>query len=151
MPRRHCSLRIGVLVFALAATLGWSRAASAQTRHVLLIHSFERDFAPLNVFSTEFRAEVSRLSPQPVEFIELSLQPARFSRSPEEEPIVRYVEATLAGRPLDLVVSLGGPAATFARKYRQRLFPTAPLLMGAVDRRLVRDDMLAPDETIVPV
>ena len=41
--------------------------------------------------------------------------------------------------PPDLIVTVGGPAATFARKHRQQIFPDTPLLLASVDQQYLRD------------
>ena len=51
----------------------------------------------------------------------------------------------------DLIVTVGGPAAVFARKHRQQLFPDTPLLFAAVDQRYLRDAPLGRHETAVAV
>ena len=48
-------------------------------------------------------------------------------------------------------MSVAGPAALFAHKYRQQLFPDAPLLFAAVDQRYLRDAPLGENETAVAV
>jgi hypothetical protein len=48
-------------------------------------------------------------------------------------------------------MSVGGPAAVFAHKYRQQLFPDAPLLFAAVDQRYLGDAPLGSNETAVVV
>jgi signal transduction histidine kinase len=128
-----------------------SSAMASEHRQVLLLHSFARESATLDAFIGLFRTELSRQSPDPIDFLEVSLQPGRFRSSPEEGPIVNYLQSTLAGHPLDLVVSIGGPAAVFAHKYRHQIFPTTPLLMAAVDQRLLEGGTFAANETAVAV
>ena len=48
-------------------------------------------------------------------------------------------------------MTVGGPAAVFARKHRQQLFPDTPLLFAAVDQRFLRDAPLGENETAVAV
>ena len=48
-------------------------------------------------------------------------------------------------------MTIAGPAALFARKYRQQLFPDTPLLFASVDERFLRDAPLADNETAVAV
>jgi signal transduction histidine kinase len=48
-------------------------------------------------------------------------------------------------------VSVAGPAAIFAHKYRQQLFPAVPLLFSAVDQRFLRGAPLGENETAVTV
>ena len=54
-------------------------------------------------------------------------------------------------RPPDLIVPIGGPASTFAHRYRQRLFPATPMLLAAVDERHLQQFTFTPDETVVAV
>src|SRR6185369_6507919 len=50
---------------------------------------------------------------------------------------------------LDLVMTIGGPAATFAKQFRQQIFPATPMLIAGVDRRFVENATLADNETTV--
>ena len=50
---------------------------------------------------------------------------------------------------LDLVMTIGGPAATFAQQFRQELFPATPMLIAGVDRRFVENGTFTDNETTV--
>src|ERR1051326_962164 len=121
--------------------------AATQPRQVLLLQPFEHQFAPFNSFAESFRAELMRQSSEPVNVFEISMQPLRFNERPDEEYIVDYFRSMLAGHQLDLVVSLGGPAASFAQKYRKELFPTTPLIMAAIDQRFLQSIIVTSDDT----
>ena len=43
-------------------------------------------------------------------------------------------------------MTISGPAAVFARKYRQQLFPDTPLLFASVDQRYLTDAPLGDNE-----
>ena len=61
-----------------------------------------------------------------------------------EQAIVDFIDSAYANRPKpDLIVSVAGPAALFARKYRSQLFPDIPLLFVAVDQRYLQGAPLA--------
>jgi PAS domain S-box-containing protein len=138
-----------VLLLLLAIVpLGASEGAP---RRVLLLHSFGREFAPFNAFSGNFRTELARLSPEPVDFFELSLESARFNSIPEEEPIVEYFRTVYAGRRIDLVVPIGGAAVRFAQKHRQQLFPQVPVLFAGMDERHLAGATLTANDTMVAV
>ena len=66
--------------------------------------------------------------------------------------MVEYIQSTFAdrGKP-DLHLTVSGPAALFARKYRQQLFPDTPLLFASVDQRFLRDAPLGEKEAAVAV
>ncbi len=118
---------------------------------MLILYSFGRDFAPFNDFSARFHEDLSRQSPEPIDFYEASLEVARFGDGQQEGPFVDYVDALFAGRRLDLVVTLGGPAASFSQRYRTRLFPSTPLLMTAVDERIIMQTAVTANDTVVAV
>src|SRR6476660_679271 len=60
----------------LLATLG---AAAAESKRVLMLHSFGRDFKPWSEYARTIRAELDRQSPWPLEITEHSLMSARSS------------------------------------------------------------------------
>jgi len=110
---------------------------AAEPRRVLLMHSFGREFAPFNEFSVRFREELVRQSPEPLDIYEASYETARFSDTIDEKPFVEYLHALFAERKLDLIVSIGGPAANFVKRQQARLFPSTPRLIAAADARVV--------------
>ena len=135
------------------ALLAWASVGATQTtpRQVLLLYSYERDFAPHRDFSRLFRPELSRLSKDPIDFIEVSLQAARVAHTAPADSTVTYVQTLLGGRQPDLVVPIGGAAAVFAQTHRQQLFPRAPMLLAGVDHRFVRGSAITGNDTAVPV
>jgi signal transduction histidine kinase len=68
-----------------------------------------------------------------------------------EGEILDDLRATLALRKVDLVVTLGGPAAAFAQEHHADLFPAAPVLFAALDNRFLQSAPLASNETAVAV
>ncbi len=142
-----------VSLWALALALSCASAAQAQPapRRVLLLQSYEREFAPHNAFASMFRAELSGSSNEPIDVVEVSLQSVRFSRGAPDDSVVEKLRATLGNQAFDLVVPIGGPAAIFAQTHRPTLFPTTPMLLAAVDRRFVDRATLGPNDTAVPV
>ena len=80
-----------------------------------------------------------------------SLGPTGFVGAPEQA-VVDYIRSIFTDRPKpDLIVTIAGPAAVFARKHRQQLFPDTPLLFASVDQRYLRDAPLGENETAVAV
>ena len=67
-----------------------------------------------------------------------SLVSARSSDEDPEAPFVEYLRALFAKRPLDLIVSIGAPAAAFVQRHRQRLFANTPMVFTAVEQRRVQ-------------
>jgi len=124
-------------------------AVGAEPERVLFIHSFSRDFAPFDAFSGILRAELVSQSPRPVDVSEVSLESARFGDTIQEEALVDYLQTLFAGRRVDLVVPIGGPAAKFAQRQRQALFPGTPMLIAASDKRHLEQTVLATQDTAV--
>ena len=124
---------------------------SAEPQRVLLINSFGREFSPYDAFAGHFRSELVRQSARPVDVYEVFLESARFSSDPQEGPIVDYLKAVFAGRRLDLIVPIGGPAVRFAQRYREQLFREKPMLLTAVDERHLQSTALTTNDAVVAV
>ncbi len=105
----------------------------------------------LDRLTGNFRVDLDQRAGRPVNVVEVVVGPTGFVGAPEQA-IVDYIRSTFADRPKpDLIVTFAGPAAVFARKYRQKLFPEVPLLLGAVDQRYLGDAPLGENETAVAV
>ena len=126
-------------------------ALAAEHKRVMLLHSFGQDFKPWSEYAKDIRAELKRQSPWPLDIIENSLVTARFSDENPEAPFVEYLSALFAKRPLDVIVSIGAPAADFVQRHRRRLFPTTPMVLTAVDQRRVQYSNLTGNDVAVAV
>jgi hypothetical protein len=126
-------------------------ASAAAHKRVILLHSFGREFRPWSEYAKGVRAELEGQSPWPLDIIEFSLPAARFSGDDTEQPFVEYLQALFAEHPLDLIVSIGAPAAAFVQRHRQQLFPTTPMVLTAVERRRVVYTNLTENDTVVAV
>ena len=87
----------------------------------------------------------------PCDFYQVALELARFDSEAYEKPFLDYVNAIVAHRRPELVVTFGGPAARFVQVHRERLFPDVPLLYAAVDSMLQDSSKLSPLDAIVPL
>jgi hypothetical protein len=143
--RYRLILRVSILVLLLAS----SSAAVEEPRRVLLLDSYEKEFAPFDVFRSRFRSELVKQFSEPVTFSEVSVEPARFSGDPDERAFLNYLLSSFKRQRLDLIVTIGGPATTFAQKYREQLFPSTPLLFAAVEERIGKSNV-TPNSTVVP-
>src|SRR4051794_22102082 len=108
----------------LVASVVCTAALAAAPKRVMVLYSFGRDFKPWSEYAKSIREELDRQSPWPLEFIEHSLLTARSSDENPEGPFVEYLNAVFANRPLDLIVSVGAPAAAFVQRHRRNLFAT---------------------------
>ncbi|MBM2805649.1 MAG: hypothetical protein HW419_3542 [Deltaproteobacteria bacterium] len=133
----------------LASVISASGAAAPPVRRVLILHSFGRDFAPYSAASSGFRTELARQSAAPIEFLEASLETARFAEGGSESPFVEYLRALFAERPPHLLVPFGAPAMHFLQRHRDNLFPAVPVLVGTVDKRRLTGVNLGANATAV--
>ena len=107
-------------------------------RQVLLLQSFARGNLPLDAFTANLRADLDARAGTPVNVVQIVVGPTGFVGAPEQA-VVDFIRATFADRPRpDLIMTAGGPAAAFARKYRSQLFPETPLLFASVDQQYLR-------------
>ena len=132
-------------LFACQVTL------AAENKRVMLLHSFGQDFKPWSEYAKDIRAELKLQSPWPLDIIENSLVTARSSDENPDAPFVEYLSALFAKHPLDLIVSVGAPAADFVQRHRRRLFPATPMVLTAVDQRRVQYSNLTGDDVAVAV
>lgn len=126
-------------------------AASAEPKRVLLLHSFGPNFSPYNDYVVKLREDLARQSPEPMDIYEVSLAIARFAEDEREGPFVDYLNSLFAGRRLDLVITVGAPAAGFFQRHRQRVFPSTPVLFTAVDQRRLNDAAFSVNDAAVAV
>jgi signal transduction histidine kinase len=145
--RRICATA-GLVVF-LAVSLGCPAGFAAESKRVMLLHSFGLDFKPWSEYAKSIRSELVRQSPWPLDIVENSLVTARSSDEDPEAPFAEYLRALFAKRPLDLIVSIGAPAASFVQRHRQRLFAATPMVFTAVDQRRVQYSSLTAYDAVV--
>jgi signal transduction histidine kinase len=144
-----CSTR-GWLVLIMLIFAAISPAA-AEPKRVLLLHSFGPQFVPWAFFAGQFREELFKQSPDKIDLYEASLEGSRFQPPDEQGPIVGYLVALFGTRKLDLIVTLGAPAAFFAQKYRAQFFPSTPLVIGGPEQRAINYSTLTSNDAPVAV
>jgi signal transduction histidine kinase len=124
-------------------------AEPGNTKRVLIIESFSRDFDPLNTFTARLKTELAEHSPWPIDFYEASLGAFRTGDTQTETALSQYLVALYTGRPPDLVVPVGGPAARFWWRYRQAVFPATPVLLSPVEHRVLAGIPLGTNDSAV--
>ncbi|XUM22968.1 ABC transporter substrate-binding protein [Bradyrhizobium oligotrophicum S58] len=146
-----------VWVMACALTLLVSVSSSAsgiersEFKRVLVLHSFGREFRPWSEYARSIKAGLEGRAKWPLDIQEHSLRTARFNNPGPEEPFVNYLRSLYSQAPPDVVVTIGAPAAGFARKYREQLFPDTPMVFTVVEERLVNRADLTENDTVISV
>jgi len=148
---RAWMLRLAAALLIAFPFMSVACAQVAEPKRVMLLHSFGRDFKPWSDYARSIRAELERQSRWPVDITEHSLVSARSSDEDPEPAFVDYLQALFAKRPLDLIISIGAPAAAFVQRHRARLFATTPMVFTAVEQRRVQFARLTANDAVVPV
>jgi len=142
---------MAAMISCLLALLACELALAAESKRVMVLHSFGRDFKPWNEYARTIRTELERQSPWPLDITDHSLLTARSSDEDPEAPFVEYLRALHSKKPPDLIVSIGAPAAAFVQRHRADLFANTPMVFTAVDERRVQSSLLTPSDAVVAV
>jgi signal transduction histidine kinase len=125
--------------------------AQPAVKQVLVLQSLDRGNLTLDHFTGNFRVSLDQRAGKPVNVVQVVVGPTGFVGAPDRA-VVDYIRSIYADRPApDLVMTVGGPAAVFARKHSRQLFPTTPHLFASVDQRYLGDAPLGENETAVMV
>jgi signal transduction histidine kinase len=144
--RRLARVALTSLLLLLGAA---SSEAQQRTHQILLLQSLDRGNLPVDQFTGNFRVEMDQRAGTPVNVVQIMVGPIGFVAA-SEQAVIDYIRSIFVDhRDPDLIVSIGGPAAVFARKHRRDLFPNAPLLIASVDQRWLDDAPLGKKETAV--
>ncbi|MGY8706578.1 ATP-binding protein [Bradyrhizobium sp. 18BD] len=127
------------------------RSLRGELKRVLVLHSFGREFRPWSEYARSIKAELERQSPLPLDIQEHALLTARFNNPGPEAPFVEYLQSLYQGALPDIVLTIGAPAARFAQRYRAKLFPDTPLILGAVEDRLINRADLTDNDVVVAI
>jgi len=151
LPARRALLR--ALPRVAAGLLGLasrpSLAGESPPRRILIVHSFGREIAPYAAGIALFRRELALRLPEKVVFIETALDAGRIIGPAEQSAFAAYLRERFADPVPDLIVSVAGPAAQFLVRWRDAIFPGVPLMMTAVDTRVVPRAALRPGDAVV--
>jgi signal transduction histidine kinase len=138
-------LRKSLLAVALLS-LALAIPAQQAPKRVLLLHSFGPEFGDSS--AKPLRDELDRQLPGRVDLYESWLVSARFTRG-DDPAYANYLGSLFAERPIDLLVTFGGPAANFVQQHRQSLFPSVPTLFTDVEERRLSLSDLTPHDAAV--
>ena len=147
--KRHIKTCLFAAIF-VAATSSHA-VAQAQSKQILMLHSFGREFFPWSEYAKAIRREIGHQSPRPVDITDYAIVTARSTNEDPEVAFTTYLQSFYHTRPPDLIVAIGAPASGFVQRQRERLFPAVPVLFTAVDQRFVEERSLTANETSVAV
>ena len=121
---------LGAALAGCLVLCGPSVDAQPKVQQILLLHGSDRGNLVLDSFTGKFRVDLDDRSRRTVNVVQIVIGPTGLVGAPEQA-VVDYIQSTFADRPKpDLILTVAGPAAVFARRYRQQLFPDTPLLFA---------------------
>ena len=138
-------LSLGVILLTPLA----SAASTAESKRVLLVHSFGSSAPPFTTHSTAFETTLTQEMGGRVDLDEVSLDMARYAQPDMEGPFAEFLANRLAKWQPDLVVPIGSPAGRFVAKFRDRLFPQTPVIYTGMDKRTLPPGTLERNATFV--
>jgi signal transduction histidine kinase len=133
------------LVIAFAA----APSQAAGVRQLLIVQSLDRGSQVFDRITDTFHQTLEARASGPVTIAQFVLAPPGFSDAPEQATIDFLRKAFVGRSAPDLIVTIGGSAAAFVRKFRHDLFPRTPVVFAATDPRFLGDAVLADTETAV--
>lgn len=148
---RNHLCRVLCVILLLASSLVCSAAGAVESKQVLLLYSFGREVRPWSDYAQSIRSELQRQSRWPLDITEESLKSARSDDDDSERPFVDYLRALFAKRPIDLIISVGAPAAGFVQRHREQLFAATPMVFTAVEQRRIQYSNLTASDAVVPI
>jgi len=135
------SLRLFQTTLCIPLLLGLATGVhAADTAHpprVLVVNSFGSRAPPFTTHSTAFETTLTREMGAQVDLDEVSLDMARFDQPEMEDAFADLLLKRLSKWQPDLVVSFGSPAGRFVASYRDRLFPTTPVVYDGMNKSLL--------------
>jgi signal transduction histidine kinase len=135
-------------LLGLLLMVALSSGAQPAVKHVLMLQSFNRGILHIDQFTGDFRVRLDQRGGKPSNVVQVVVGPTGFVGA-SDQALVDYIRSMYVDRPPDLIVTVAGPAAVFARKHRRDLFPGTPLLFASVDQRYLRGAPLVDNETAV--
>jgi len=131
------SVMAGLLVWIVISL--WSSASvpaqsSSNAKRVVVLYWYDKDY-PWNVmFDQSFQAALRSTGSAPVEYYAEYLETNRFPGEKLSQLLHDYLRQKYSDRKIDAVVATSDVSLDFLLKYRNDLFPTAPIVFVATKR-----------------
>ncbi len=128
------------------------QAQTGSTRLVVVLYPDDNDGRPGNLlFDRGLRTLLKSDSADRVEIHSEFLDLSRSTNPDYSRHLATFLQQKYAGRKIDVVIAGLAPALDFALKYRDEIFPSVPIVFGAIDQREVETRALTADVIGVPI
>jgi PAS domain S-box-containing protein len=131
----HARSRLTTAALVLLSVAWFCPAASAQQRAaktVLTIHWSSEDFPTNPIVDGAIREVLLSRPDMPVDYFAEYLESDRFPEEEASRALRDFIRQKYRGRRIDLVFAVSDVALTFVLRYRDELFPDAPIVYSGV-------------------
>ncbi len=125
---------------------GFASVSPATKKSILVLYSERGDLPAIEAVEENMRQVFHASASPQIELFSEYLDFARFPAEQYERSLVRYLQERYTGRQIDLVIPVAGFSLEFALSHRE-LFPGAPLVFCAIDKRELEKVRLPADAT----
>jgi signal transduction histidine kinase len=149
-------VRKAFLHIALAALCVGTGAASAtaqktRARRVVVLYDERADLPGLAVLDAQLTQTLTREAGRPIELYREVIDRSRFPAARYPVFLSDFLRAKYAGKQIDVVVAVMGPALDFMLDQGRTIFPGAAIVFCGIDRRELEHRTLSPNVTGVLV
>ena len=140
------------LIAALAALVLLNVAGADETKQLLVLYSNNR-LLPANIaVDAGLRESIPSGREQSIQIFSEFLDEPQFGGDRYELAVSTYLREKYSARPPDAVLVVGDTTLAFMLRFRDRLFPSVPMVYAAVTQSMIQSiPNLPPDVVGVPI
>jgi signal transduction histidine kinase len=136
---------------ALCVLVSCSVTSAAQTKRVLVVYPTSDGQPGTLRFQESLRLGLMNSPTDHIEVFNEYLDSTRFPDEPYQSRLADFLRTKYLGREPDVIIPALAPALDFVLKYRDKLFPSVPVVFGAIDKHEAETRTLAKDVLGIPM
>jgi len=131
-----------VVCLALMLLAGGTASASSATRNIVLLFDERPELPGLAVLDADLVRTLATNTGYHIEVYREAMDLSRFGSDTYQAFLRDVLRTKYAGKQIDVVVAILGPALDFVLTHGEEIFPGTPIVFCGVDRREVADRSL---------
>ena len=132
-----------VLCIVLTVWIVGALPASSMTRHVIILFDERAELPGLAALDAEFTRTLNSDSRDRVELYREDMDLSRFGSKAYETFLRDSLRAKYAGKKIDVVVAVMGPALDFLLEHGAEIFPGASIVFCGIDKKELGERLLS--------
>ncbi len=136
---------------ALVSVFLFGEIAPAQSKRVVILYDERVELPGLSALDASLTRTLNQNSAVPPQIFRESMDLSRFGSARYRSELAGHLRAKYAGKKIDVVVAVMGPALDFALAGGAEMFPGAAIVFCGIDRREVAERRLPDNVTGVLV